>query len=77
MRTEFNGEQLAEWIKKYGLSPDGAAKILGVSRAQIYKLLDETHPIKAPLINQCDLIDLLDTEKRHFYICSRNGDVER
>lgn len=68
MNLVTNHEQLKEWCKVHKLQPEEAAKVLGLSRAMIYKYLNGSREIMENVQNQCLLIDLLPVELQSQYL---------
>lgn len=68
MELVLNHEQLKEWCKIHNLQPEEAAKVLGLSRAMIYKYLNGSADIQDNIKNQCLLIDLLPVEVQLQYL---------
>ena len=68
MNLVTNHEQLKEWCNLHKLEPEDAAKVLGLSRAMMYKYLNgSAEKMRENITNQCLLIDLLpvDIQKRY------------
>ncbi len=64
----MNSVTFAEWIKQRNLKPDDAAIVLGVSRAMIYRYLNDSNDVPLTISNQCNLIDLLAESFRAEYL---------